>query len=210
MILDLPTPDTQGANSLVECTRTRQSIREYSDSPIPLQHLSRLLWAAQGVTRPDGKRTTPSAGGLYPLQLRVLVRRVEGLDPGLYDYLGDNHSLQFSGSLPPNDTMQSVGIGDQPWLSESAVLLGVVADLAGTARHFESQPPVGERGKRYVYMETGALAQNVHLHATDLELGCVLVAGFDDTLAGEVLKLSPELEPMAFLCVGPGPSKCQE
>ncbi|WP_328190151.1 SagB/ThcOx family dehydrogenase [Marinobacter sp. OP 3.4] len=210
MILDLPAPDTQGDHSLVECTRTRQSIREYSDSPIPLQHLSRLLWSAQGVTRSDGKRTTPSAGGLYPLQLRVLVRRVEGLEPGVYDYLGDSHSLRLVGRLPSDETMQSVGIGDQPWLAESAIVIGVVADLAGTVRHFESQPPVGERGKRYVYMETGALTQNVHLHATDLELGCVLVAGFDNTRATEVFKLSPKLEPMALLCLGHGPSKCQE
>ncbi|MFL1406594.1 SagB/ThcOx family dehydrogenase [Marinobacter sp. M1N3S26] len=202
VILDLPAPDTQGIHSLVECTRTRRSIREYSDSPIPIQHLSRLLWAAQGVTRPDGKRTTPSAGGLYPLQLRVLVRRVEGLEPGIYDYLGDSHSLKIAGGLPSDEIINAVGIGDQPWLAESAAVLGVVADLAGTVRHFESQPPVGERGKRYVYMETGALTQNVHLHATDLELGCVLVAGFDDTRAREALKLSPEREPMALLCLG--------
>ncbi|MFC4257659.1 SagB/ThcOx family dehydrogenase [Marinobacter lacisalsi] len=202
MILDLPAPDTQSTHSLVACTRTRQSIRQYSMSPIPIQYLSRLLWSAQGVTRPDGKRATPSAGALYPLRIRVLVRRVEGLEPGIYDYLGDSHSLEMVGGLPSDDIIQTVGIGDQPWLVESAAVLGVVADLAGAAQHFASQPPVGERGKRYVYMETGALAQNVHLHATDLELGCVLVAGFDDIRASEVLKLSSALEPVALLCLG--------
>ena len=202
MILELPAPDTQGAHSLVECTRTRRSIRQYSDSPISIEHLSRLLWAAQGVTQPDGKRATPSAGGLYPMHIRVLVRRVEGLEPGIYDYLGDNHSLHIIGGLPSDEAVQAVGIGNQPWLAESAAVLGVVADMDGATQHFASQPPEGERGKRYVYMETGALAQNVHLHATDLELGCVLVAGFDDTKAREVLKLSPEREPMALICLG--------
>ena len=60
----------------------------------------------------------------------------------------------------------------------------------------------GERGLRYVYMETGALAQNVHLSATELELGCVLVAGFDDIRAIEVLCLSSESDPVALLCIG--------
>ncbi len=98
--------------------------------------------------------------------------------------------------------MEGVGIGDQPWLSESAIVIGVAARLEESTKHFASQPPKGERGKRYVYMESGALAQNVHLQATDLGLGCVLVAGFEDSQAKSVLLLPPELEPTALLCIG--------
>lgn len=202
MAIALPEPHAGGSNSLVECTRIRRSIREYSDSPISLLSLSRLLWAAQGITGTESQRATPSAGGLYPLHIRVLARHVEGLESGLYDYRGDTPSLQHTASLPSSETVQAVGIGDQPWLADSAIVMGVAANFAVPGEHFGLQPPLGERGKRYVYMEAGALAQNVHLHATDLELGCVLVAGFDDDRAREVLHLSSELEPVALICVG--------
>lgn len=202
MAIVLPEPDAGGTKSLVECTRNRRSIREYSDSPISLLSLSRLLWAAQGITGNERKRTTPSAGGLYPLHIRFIARQVKGLESGLYDYRGDNHSLQHIGNLPSSESAQAVGIGDQPWLADSAIVIGVAANFAIPVKHFGLQPPLGERGKRYVYMEAGALAQNVHLHATDLELGCVLVAGFDDGRAREVLQLPSDLAPVALICVG--------
>jgi nitroreductase len=51
-------------------------------------------------------------------------------------------------------------------------------------------------------MESGALAQNVHLRATDLGLGGVLVAGFNDESAKKVFKLPPDAEPTALICIG--------
>lgn len=202
MILDLPAPDAQETKSLDECIRSRRSIREYSESPIPISYLSKLLWSAQSITGANGERATPSAGGLYPLHLHVLVRRVAELEPGIYEYRIDDHSLQLLDGLPPDRVIKEVGIGDQPWLSEAAVMIGVGATLTSAIEHFGSQPPEGERGKRYVYMETGALAQNVYLSATALELGCVLVAGFDDFQAKKMLRLSSELEPTALICIG--------
>ena len=77
-----------------------------------------------------------------------------------------------------------------------------IAKLGDAVRHFQRQPPQGERGARYVYMETGALAQNVHLQSTALGVGCVLVAGFDDSRVKEALRLPADLEPTALLCIG--------
>jgi SagB-type dehydrogenase family enzyme len=154
------------------------------------------------VTGPDQKRATPSAGGLYPLHLQIVVYRVSGLEPGTYEYMSDSHSLKLVGDRIPEGTMQEVGIGDQPWLKDAAIVIGVTAKLGDAVRHFQRQPPQGERGARYVYMETGALAQNVHLQSTALGVGCVLVAGFDDSRVKEALRLPTDLEPTALLCIG--------
>lgn len=202
MLFDLPAPDTEGKRTLVDCIAGRRSVRTYADSPLPLSCLSQLLWSALGATGPDMQRATPSAGGRYPLHLHVLVRRVSGLAPGIYEYQSDNHSLQLLNSQVAQTKAQEMGIGDQPWLSESAVVIGVAARLQDSIRHFVSQPPQGKRGSRYVYMESGALAQNVQLQATDMGLACVLVAGFEDARARDVLKLAAELEPTALLCIG--------
>lgn len=202
MIFKLPTPELQNAESLVGCIQSRRSSREYTKAPLPLGVLSQLLWSAQGVTGAERKRATPSAGGLYPLHLKIVVQRVPELEPGMYEYDADSHSLKLVGSCIPEGSMHELGIGDQPWLKDAAIVIGVSAKLRGVVRHFESQLPQGKRGARYVYMETGALAQNVHLQSTALGIGCVLVAGFDDSMVKQVLRLSSDLEPTALLCIG--------
>lgn len=202
MTLDLPAPDAQAKKSLAECIRSRRSVREYSELPLPISCLSELLWFAQGTTGVNGEKATPSAKALYPLHLHVLVRRVAELKPGIYNYRPDNHSLQLLDELPADGEIEEVGIGDQPWLKEAAMIIGVAANLADVTQRFEAQSPKGERGKRYVYMETGALAQNVHLYATAMEVGCVLVGGFDDLQAKKVLGFSAKIDPTALLCIG--------
>ena len=131
-----------------------------------------------------------------------MVQRVSKLEPGTYEYTADSHSLKLVGDRVPEEVMHELGIGDQPWLKEAAIVIGVTAKLGDAARHFECRPPQGERGARYVYMETGALAQNVHLQSTAIGIGCVLVAGFDDSRVKEALRLPPSLEPTALLCIG--------
>jgi nitroreductase len=68
--------------------------------------------------------------------------------------------------------------------------------------HFHEQPPCGKRGDRYVLLESGAIAQNVHLLATALELGAVLVGGFDDNMVTRALDLPRNIKPTALICIG--------
>ena len=124
------------------------------------------------------------------------------MSAGIYEYHGESHSLRLLESEVPEEELKGVGIGDQPWLSEAAIVIGLSAKLGDAIKYFASQPPQGKRGARYVYMEAGALTQNIHLQATDLGLGCVLVAGFDDSKARQMLSLSSDVEPIALLCIG--------
>jgi len=55
---------------------------------------------------------------------------------------------------------------------------------------------------RYVYMEVGHAAQNVHLQAEALGLGSVAVGAFDDLGVGKVLSLPDKLEPIYMVVVG--------
>lgn len=202
MVIELPAPEMQRPESLVDCIKSRRSSRNYKKKKLPLGVLSQLLWSAQGVTGVDKERATPSADRFYPLHLKIVVQQVSELESGVYEYNADSHSLKLVGGSIPKGTMHELGIGDQPWLNEAAIVIGVTAEFKETIRHFGYQLPLGERGARYVYMETGALAQNVHLQCTALGVGCVLVAGFDDALVKNTLKLSSSLEPTALLCIG--------
>jgi len=60
----------------------------------------------------------------------------------------------------------------------------------------------GQRGVRYVYMEAGHAAQNVHLQAEALGLGSVAVGAFDDASVSKVLSLPENLELVYMVVVG--------
>ncbi len=59
--IQLPKPQTDGGRPLMQLLKERKSVREFGLEKVPLQVLSNLLWAAFGITRPDGRRTAPSA-----------------------------------------------------------------------------------------------------------------------------------------------------
>ncbi|HCW91061.1 MAG TPA: nitroreductase [Marinobacter sp.] len=201
-MVSLPSPETCKSRPLVDCLANRRSIREYTDGFLTPEELSQLLWSAQGITGPNAERATPSAGGSYPLRIRILVRRVVSFEPGIYEYQSAHHSLKLLGKPASGQLCQRMGIGDQPWLSEAAAVFGIAAESEDSISQFRSQPPPGQRGWRYLYMESGALAQNVHLQCTALGLGCVLVGGFDDTRVKEVFRLPIGTEPTALICIG--------
>ena len=56
-------------------------MRCFGDDNLTTDDLSQLLWAAQGVTGADGRRSVPSAGALYPIGLYAIIGRVTGLAP---------------------------------------------------------------------------------------------------------------------------------
>ncbi len=84
--IKLPKPNTTGTLSLEDALVGRRSIRDFNDKPVTLDQISQLLWSAQGITSPSGKRTAPSAGALYPLEVYIIVWRAEGLKSGIYHF----------------------------------------------------------------------------------------------------------------------------
>lgn len=112
----LPAPNKERTATLMQALSDRQSIREYADTPIALQDLSDLLWAANGVNRPDGKRTAPSA--VNRQDIKVYVLDTEG--SWLYDHtehalikLNDGDFRQpIRENMPP---MNLVLVADAEW-----------------------------------------------------------------------------------------------
>ena len=196
--LSKPAPHLQISidNALI----SRRSIREFEDKPIPVDAVGHVLFAGQGTV--GERRTAPSAGALYPLKLLVAARAVDGLEQGLYAYHPDEHGLEL---VRPGDVslvLRNAALEEQPWIGEASAVIAIVADMAAALRAFHEQPPEGERGERYAYIEAGAIAQNMHLEATVLKLGAVLVAGFDDRLVSAALDLENALDPVILFCVG--------
>jgi SagB-type dehydrogenase family enzyme len=176
----------------------RRSVREFSGEWVGLDAVGRMLWSGQGVVG-EGRRTVPSAGGLYPLTLSLVAGRVADLEPGLYRYEPVLHALEPASGGDLRKVFASAAIGAQPWLAEAAAIVVVSGDLGLAALRFADQPPIS-RGARYVHLEAGAVVQNISLQAGVDGLGAVLVGGFDDEAVRAHLPAGEE--PVALVAVG--------
>jgi SagB-type dehydrogenase family enzyme len=199
----LPAVPPAGPGSLESTLTNRRSIRDFGDRPVHLASAAQLLWATQGAVD-GGRRTVPSAGGVFPLTLTLVAGAVEGLDPGAYRYEPDTHRLsgKVAGDFRP--PIEAAAIGAQPWLATAALIIVIGADVDAVVAHFADQPPRGERGRRYAYMEVGHAAQNAYLQATALGLGAVFVGGFDDDQLRAVRPplLADGHQPLGLIAVG--------
>ena len=189
--VELPTPRLTSEVSLETALSSRESIREYRDEPLSLTKVSQLLWAAQGITRRDGGRTSPSAGALYPLELYLVAGNVGGLDAGVYHYRPRGHEIVRLSSGDRRDALADAALG-QECVRDGSVVLVITAVHERTSRKYRDDGP------RYVHMEAGHAAQNVCLQATALGLGAVPVGAFYDDRVWKLLEL-PDEESVLYL-----------
>jgi len=180
----------------------RRTRREFSSTPIPLDSLNQLIWAGQGVTASNGLRTAPSAHALHPIQLLACIAHVDGSPSGLYAVNKQSSELSALHQRDIRSMLEANALGEQPWISSASVILTLCADFITPTQDFASQPPYGQRGSRYVYIEAGAMAQNIQLQAVELGIACVLVAGFQDEATATVLGLEQGITPVLHLCLG--------
>ena len=193
--ISLPAPRSEASGSLESALWSRRSVRDFADRSIALAEAAQLLWAAQGVNRPDGRRTAPSAGATYPLELYLLAARVDGLAAGLYRYRPSTHDLVATGAevrladLPGAATRQT-------WMTGAAAVVAFAAVYERTAGRYAA------RSERYVPMEVGHAAQNVYLQAAALGLGTTFVGAFNDSAVARTLNLPADQRPLGLMPVG--------
>jgi len=181
----------------------RRSCRTFAVQVMPLPALSSLLAAAYGIVEADSsgqvrflRRSVPSAGGLFPLELYAFVRRVDGLDDGLYHYDVLRHALQ---QLSPGDLLPSLEptFYTYPFIYNANLVL-ILATVFQRAQH-----KYGPRGYRYILIEAGHSGQNICLRAAELGLSTLCMGGFVDSDLMRVLRLDPKLEGVIYsLAVG--------
>ena len=194
-VINLPEPRYDSDVSIEQSLLNRRSTRSYTGEPLTLQEVSQLLWAAQGVTDPQGFRTAPSAGALYPLELYLVAGDVEGLTAGVYRYEPGEHQLVKTMEGDKRAELASAALG-QSWVEE-----GVIS-IVFTGVYERTTVKYGERGIRYVHMEAGHAAQNLCLQATALGLGIVTVGAFNDEQLAELLNLPENEQPLYVIPIG--------
>lgn len=195
--VSLPPPPVAGAMSLEEALTQRRSVREFAAGALTLADVSRLLWAAQGVTAP-GRRTSPSAGATYPLEVYLAVGEVRGLAVGVYRYRSDMHRLEAVADGDIRLHLATAAL-EQKWMSRAAAVVVITALFDRTTVRY------GKRGERYVHMEAGHAAQNLLLQAATMGLGATTVGAFNDTEISRLLRLPSIETPLYLIPVGNKP-----
>lgn len=186
--------------SLAQAVERRESRRTFADRPLPVAQLATVLHTAYGVTHatrlPGNRngqplRAVPSGGALYPLELYLLVQRVEGLERGLYHYDPWRHALEC---LPPGADHAVGDLTAYPELLEPSAALLVV-----TAVFWRTRFKYALRGYRFALLEAGHLGQNVALAATALELAALPVGGVYDRRIEEVIGVDGVNESLVYV-----------
>lgn len=191
----LPPPRLEGTTSIEAALARRRSIREFAPTPLRLADLGQLLWAAQGITAPLGGRTAPSAGAIHPLEIYVAAAEVDGLPAGMYRYLPAGHALEPLSDGDPRPGVAAAAFEQESILACAAAILFAAAPDRTTGRY-------GDRGPRYIHMETGHAAQNVLLQAAGLGVGGVVLGAFNDERMAKETNLRPGEEPLYLVGLG--------
>lgn len=194
--IHLPAPVTKGKVSLEEAIKERRSRRSFKDNALNLNQVSQILWAAQGITEERGyKRAAPSAGALYPVEIYLVVAKVETLDAGVYHYNPVNHSLDLILSGNYQVALAKACLG-QMFIADAPISIVVTAQYERTTSKY------GERGLRYVHIEVGHVGQNICLETVSLGLATVTIGAFWDEEVSKTLHLPERYKPLYVLPVG--------
>jgi len=195
IIIYLPDPEIDGGVSVERALQNRRSRRNFTDESISIEQLSQLLWAAYGITSENGLRTAPSAGALYPLEIYAVVGNVDGIKPGVYRYVAEEHKIIRVVDGDVRNELSEVALGQRMVAQAPASIFYSAVFERTTERYCE-------RGIKYVYIEVGHSAQNVYLQAEALGLGTCAIGAFADDRVREILGLPANEMPLYLMPVG--------
>lgn len=176
--IPLPAPDKKGGKPLMECLTLRKSMRKFSPKPLPEQVLSNLFYAADGISRPDGRKTVPTARNAQNQTVYAAMEK------GLYVYNPKTHSLN---QVSKEDVRALCG--KQPFHKIAPVVLIYVADMAKVGKDANDQ-------LLYAANHAGYASQNVYLYAASEGLATVVCAMVDRTSLSKAMNLPKGLEIM--------------
>lgn len=192
----LPDTDATGVEKLAA---GRRSVRGFPDAALSLNTLASVLRGGYRAIGPDAlsggqkllRRPVPSAGGLYPLELYLLVRAVTGLSPGIYHYdsVADDLAV-LSGEHWDKAAEQAFLSWDHIKTAPAIICIGAVFD--------RTQSKYGARGYRYVLMEAGHVAQNMCLTGEERQAATLCLGGFHDTVLNGLIGLDGEEEAIVY------------
>ena len=178
----LPAPAKTGGMPLMQALAERKTIRDYKPGELDAATLSEILYAANGVNRPDGKRTIPTAMNTQDLEVYVAL-------PGAaYHYDAKANKLV---RIDAGDFRAEL-ITRKDLAANSACILVYAAD---TTKNRSAET-------KYSAIHVGEASQDVYLYAASKGLGTVSLGMYDEAAVRKVFKLDAKMNVILAQAVG--------
>jgi SagB-type dehydrogenase family enzyme len=184
--IKLNAPDKTRGSATMKALSDRMSVREYDSKELSLQDLSDLLWAANGINRPDGRRTAPTASNRQEIDVYAIR------SDGAYFYDAQAHSLK---PVAAGDFRAAVA-GQQDFVKSAPVSLVIVINLEKLG------DPAAEQTKLMGAVDAGIVSQNINIFCSAVGLSTVPRASMDQAELRKILKLSETQRPIMNNPVG--------
>jgi putative peptide maturation dehydrogenase len=203
-VTTLPLIEREGG--LWETLAKRRTTRAFAPGPLSAEELSLVLrytFGCRGYSRvADGiailSKTSPSGGALHPTEVYVLVRDVEGVEPGLYHYGAERHELELLVRLAPDEggALAAELASGQPFVRDAPALFLL------TTRFYRSFWKYRRHQRAYavLLMDAAHLAQTFYLVCAELGLGAFVTAAVNGANIEERLGLDPFTEGALAMC----------
>ena len=191
-IIRLVSPDTNKGLPLMKALKARKTTRDYSDKTVSIRQLSDLLWAANGINRKDGKRTSPAGNNRQEIDIYVVLK--EGI------YLWDAARNQLNPIIEGDHRTET---GQQDFVNTAPLNLVFVLNLAGKdgAKSRLSEEETKDRmGSALIC--AGSQTQNVALYCASEGLGNVVRGWIDYELLAKTMKLGGDQHILVAQTVG--------
>ena len=181
--VSLPEPRLEDARPAALTIAERRSTRSYAATPMSMDELSRMLFLTTGISADrwgNARRTAPSSGALYPIELYAVIHNVEGIERGVYHYALREHALELVRAGDHRARVVEQGI-HQEFLGECGAVFFLTQLLQ------RMRPKYQDRSYRYGLLEAGHIGENGYLAATSAGLGACGVGAFMDDAINDML-----------------------
>ena len=173
--------------------------------PLPYSLFAQLLervFAAQSHVRVSDdtvflKKTSPSGGGLHPVEAYLIVQNVEGLAPGLYHYHAVAHALEPLPDAPlPLAEFTMHAVAEQHWFANAHAMAVLAPRYDRSFWKYRSHA----KGYRAIVLEAGHLSQTLYLAATDAGLGAFVTCAINEIPLEDALGLDHASNGVLAIC----------
>ena len=184
--IQLPSPQKEIGKPLMQALNLRHSTRSFNNTPLPMQELSNILWAAFGINRPElGKRTAPSAMNWQEISIYVTT------EEGVFIYDAVNNSLK---KIMSEDIRELTGV--QEFTKIAPINLVYISDYSKTGNISKEDKIL------FSSADVGFIAQNVYLYCASQGLGAVVRGMINRDVLSKKLELKPEQKIMLAQTIG--------
>ena len=213
-VLSLPGHERDGA--LYRALMARRTTRAFDASaPMALAELDtvlRYVFGIQGYARNAAdvvciKRTSPSGGGLHPVEAYPIVNHVEGVRPGLYHYNAHDHSLELLYELDPDEGRRMA----TSFMCGQGYFAAAQVSFVLTARFYRNHWKYRHHQKAYagILMDAAHLSQTLYLVSASVGLGAFVTLAINGRDIEERLGLDGVQEG-AIAMIGCGPRAAEQ